>query len=224
MQQNRDNFAALIAFITTLQSLHTDESLAEKGAQPHFDTLKQAVCSDFQVQYHQSGSKRDRAGVEISSTQCLSNVDDVAALLCQLARAETWNLHQALSNRIISSVLSMPTTLMPMFFMLIIIELVRQFSSHPGHVAHYGSLFQDIIQAFRLRYIQPKPSGGDWAARSEVADAMIVENLMPSFWTPRKRSKDFPSAIVVASIFIECLTVPASVMKPIGLRTLRPLS
>ena len=85
VKRQHRSFAMRLAFIARIHSIYNDVELAEKGAQPGLDRLLQVTCQNFVVQCQQTGTKRDRSGGEISSTECLSNHEDVALLMHQLS-------------------------------------------------------------------------------------------------------------------------------------------
>ena len=168
VKRQHDDFAMRIAFVAYILSTCTDETIEDKGAQPGLNRLVEVTCRRFVVQCHQTGTKRDRFGAEISSgVECFSYSDDVALFLHQLSDSEDWSDHDHLLDRLSSSSKSVHTSAFSAFFLPLLAALVTRLQSYPDHVSRYKELFRTVLRNYRLRYIQSKPPGSDWARASE---------------------------------------------------------
>lgn len=168
VKRQHDEFAMRLAFIAYILSTYSDETIEDKGARPGLNRLVEVTCTRFVVQCRQTGTKRDRFGAEISSTvECSSYPDDVALVLRQLSDSEDWRDHDRLLDRLSLSSESVHTFAFPAFFLPLLAALVTRLQSFPDHVSRYKELFRTVLRNYRLRYIQSKPPGGDWARASE---------------------------------------------------------
>ena len=157
-----------IAFVVYILSTCIDETIEDKGARPGLNRLVEVTCRRFVVQCHQTGTKRDRFGTETSSgVECFSDSDDVALFLHQLSDSEDWSDHDHLLDRLSLSSKSVHTFAFPAFFLPLLAKLVTRLQLFPDHVSRYRELFQTVLRNYRLRYIQSKPPGSDWARDSE---------------------------------------------------------
>ena len=156
-----------LAFIAHIQNLLNDATLAEKGARRGLHRLTEVTCRRYVVQCQQTGTKRDRSGVETSSTECLSSPEDVALLLYQLCDTGKWNLHDLLLNRLLSSAETVHNFAFPAFFLPLLGTLLFRLQSYPDHVSSYVDFFKAVLEDYRQRYIQPKPPSSDWAYSPE---------------------------------------------------------
>ena len=167
MKRGYSKLDMLVAFIVLLQADHTEASLAEKGAKSGFDSLVEAVCSRFSVQCQQTGTKHDHSGDETSPSECLSNADDIAIFLHQLASRGEWDLPVTLLNRLTASLDLVPNTALHTFYMSLLTKLATQLQPHPESIPLYRDFFSRTLQVYRFQYIQPKLSGGDWSCSPE---------------------------------------------------------
>ena len=157
-----------LAFITHILSTCSDETIDDTGATPGLNRLAEVTCRRFVVQCDQTGTKRDRFGVEISSTvECFSYSDDVALFLHQLYDSEDWSDHDRLLDRLSLSSESVHTFAFPAFFLPLLTKLATRLQSFPDHVSRYRGLFRTVLCNYHLRYIQSKPPGSDWTRSSE---------------------------------------------------------
>lgn len=153
-----------IAFITHILSTYDHKAIAARGATPGINRLAEVTCRRFFVQCQQTGTKRDRFGAEISSTvECSSNSEDVALFLHQLSEVEDWFDHDRLLGRLSLSAESVHTFAFPAFFLPLLATLVTSLQSFPEEMFRYKELFRTVLKNYRLRYIQSKPPGSDWA-------------------------------------------------------------
>jgi len=194
MKRDYSKLDMLVAFIVQLRIDHTETSLAEKGAKSDFDSLVEAICSRFSVQCQQTGTKRDHSGDETSPNECLSNADDIALFLHQLASRGKWDLHVTLLNRLTASLDLVPDTALHTFYMSLLTKLATQLQPHPESIPPYREFFSRTLQVYRFQYIQPKPSGGDWSCspegcgRGHCADCQKLDTF---FLDPQKAVERF---------------------------------
>ena len=168
VKRQHDDFAMCLAFIVHILSIYNNETIQDKGAGPGLNRLTEVTCRRFVVQCQQTGTKRDRSGAEISSTvECFSNSEDVALFLHQLYDAEDWFNHDCLLDRLSLSAESVHTFAFPAFFLPLLAQLVSRLQSFPNHMSSYKELFRTVLKNYRLRYIQSRPPGSDWARSSE---------------------------------------------------------
>lgn len=185
----------LIAFIVQIQADNTEASLRSKDAVSEFDSLIEAVCSRFTVQCQQTGTKRDRAGEETSPNDCLTNADDIALFLHQLASRRRWDLHVTLLTKLTANLDLVPNTALHTFYMSLLPKLATQLQPHPEYILPYREFFQDTIQAYRLSYIQPEPPSGNWSTppkgcgRPQCADC---QKLAIFLLDPQNEMERFP--------------------------------
>lgn len=156
-----------LAFIAHIQYYLNDASLEEKGARRGLHRLTEVTCRRYVVQCQRTGTKRDRSGAETSLTECLSSPEDIAFLLHQLCDTGKWDLHNLLLKRLLLSAETVHTFAFPAFFLPLLETLVSRLQSRPDHTSCYVDFFQIVLEDYRLRYIQPKPRGSDWAHSSE---------------------------------------------------------
>lgn len=156
-----------VAFITHIQSVCNDVELADKGARPGLDHLIEVTCHRFVVECQQTGTKRDRSGAETSSMECLSNPADVALLLAQLSDQGNWGPHDLLLNRLILHAETVHTFAFSAFFQPLLATLIHRLREFSDNIPRYAELFKTVLEDYRLRYIQPRPPGGDWACSPE---------------------------------------------------------
>ena len=168
VKRQHDYFAMRLAFITHILSTYSNETIEDKGARPGLNRLTQVTCKRFVVQCYQTGTKRDRFGAEISSTvECFTYSDDVALVLHQLSDSEDWLNHDRLLDRLSFSSESVHTFAFPAFFLPLLATLVTRLQSFPDLLSRYKELFWTVLCNYRLRYIQSKPPGSDWARAPE---------------------------------------------------------
>ena len=164
VKRQHDYFAMRLAFIVHILSNCNNETIEDKGAQPGLNRLAEVTCRRFVVQCQQTGTKRDHFGVEISSTvECFSYSEDVALFLHQLCDSEAWFDHDRLLDRLSLSAESVHTFAFQAFFLPLLATLVTRLQSFPDHIFRYKVLFRTVLRNYRLRYIQSKPPGSDWA-------------------------------------------------------------
>ena len=185
-----------IAFIAHILSTYNDETIEDKGARPGLNRLIEVTCRRFVVQCQQTGTKRDRSGAEISSTvECFSNSEDVALLLQQLSDGEDWFDHDCLLDRLSLSAESVHTFAFPAFFLPLLAMLVNRLQSFPDHMSRYRELFRTVLKNYRLRYIQSKPPGSDWARSPKGCrggDCYECEKLDVFLLDPTEEIERFP--------------------------------
>ena len=168
MKRQHDDFTMRLAFIVHILSTYDDETIEDKGARPGLHRLIEVTCRRFVVQCQQTGTKRDRSGAEISSTaECLSNSEDVALFLHQLSDWQDWSDHDHLLDRLSLSAESVHTFAFPAFFLPLLTTIANRLESFPDHVSRYQELFRTVLINYRLRYLQSKPPGSDWARSPE---------------------------------------------------------
>ena len=168
MKRQHDDFAMRLAFIAHILSTYNDETIEDKGGRPGLNRLIEVTCRRFVVQCQQTGTKRHRSGAEISSTvECFSNPEDVALFLNQLSDWEDWFNHDRLLDRLSLSAESVHTSAFPAFFLPLLATLVTRLQSFPDHMSGYKGLFRTVLKNYRLRFVQAKPPGVDWARASE---------------------------------------------------------
>ena len=157
-----------LAFIVHILSTYDVETIEYKGGRPGLRRLIEVTCTRFVVQCQQTGTKRDRSGAEISSTvECISNSEDVALFLHLLSDWEDWFDHDHLLDRLSLSAESVHTFAFPAFFLPLLATLANRLESSPDHISRYQELFRTVLRNYRLRYIQSKPPGSDWARPPE---------------------------------------------------------
>jgi len=184
MKRDYSKLDMLVAFIVQLRIIYTEASLAEKGAKSDFDSLVQAICSRFSVQCQQTGTKRDHSGDETSPNECLSNADDIALFLHQLGSTGNGDLHVTLLNRLTTSLDQVPNTPLHTFYMSLLSKLATQLQPYPESIPRSRDFFSRTLQVYRLQYIQPKPSGGDWSyspegcGRGHCADCQKLDTFL----------------------------------------------
>lgn len=162
-----NNFAAHVTFVAQVLTDDPDRVLADPGAESEFDWLLETVCRRFLPYYKLKGTKRDRTGNEMSSTDCGIDPEHLAHLLHQLSRRQAWDFHSALLDRIALGIDTVPTPAFSTLFIPLLAKLADHFKSDPEHMSRYETFFQRIVRTFQTRCVQLKPTTGTWACDPE---------------------------------------------------------
>ena len=153
-----------LGFISQAESYQSTGRLTEKrDLEPSFESLTELICDNFIIQNQPKRTKRDRFGNETISLECHLDPGDVALFLSQLSKKGRWRYHEALQSKLILKLEAQPIDLFPKFFMPMLVALTKLLKTQLNNLNRYENLFLAILRIYRTRYIQPKPSGGDWA-------------------------------------------------------------
>ncbi|KAL8691564.1 MAG: hypothetical protein Q9218_003243 [Villophora microphyllina] len=108
-----------------------------------------------------------RAGNEFSSTDLISEPENIAILLQNPQQKEKWGLHTALLSRVVQAVDSIDKAAFLGFFLPCLKRLAGELSATPAHINRYEAFSQLILETYQKRYINPRPAKGDWECEPE---------------------------------------------------------